>query len=89
MLGSADPARVAHIHVREVGSDGWRWALFFRDWLRADADAAQEYASEKRRIAATVVTVDEYADAKEPWFDSVNARARAWTEATGWQPPNG
>jgi dephospho-CoA kinase len=89
MLGSADPARVAHIHVREVGSDGWRWALVFRDWMRADAAARAEYALEKQRLAATIDTVSEYADAKEPWFDAVNDRARAWAEATGWQPPNG
>jgi dephospho-CoA kinase len=84
--GTADPGRGAHIHVREVESPGWRWALMFRDWMRADPDAAREYAAEKRRIAATGVTVSEYADAKEPWFDSVHDRARAWAEATGWEP---
>jgi dephospho-CoA kinase len=77
MLGSADPARVAHIHVREVGSDGWRWALVFRDWMRADAAARAEYAVEKQRLAATIDTVSEYANAKEPWFDSVHERVRA------------
>ena len=86
MLGNADPARVAHIHVREVDSDGWRWALMFRAWMRADAAARAEYAAEKHRLAATTSSVSEYADAKEPWFDSVNDRARAWAEATGWQP---
>ncbi|TPG17862.1 dephospho-CoA kinase [Pedococcus bigeumensis] len=89
MLGSADPARIAHIHVREVGSDGWRWALVFRDWMRAGATARAEYAVEKQRLAATIETVTEYTEAKEPWFDSVNDRARAWAEATGWQPPRG
>jgi dephospho-CoA kinase len=86
MLGSADPARVAHIHVREVDSAGWRWALMFRDWMRADATARAEYAAEKHRLAATTSSVGEYADAKEPWFDSVHDRVRAWAEATGWQP---
>ncbi len=89
MLGSSDPARVAHIHVREVDSEGWRWALMFRDWMRADATARAEYAAEKHRLAATTSSVSEYADAKEPWFDSVHDRVRAWAEATGWQPPNG
>ena len=40
-LGSADPGRVAHVHVREVDSEGWRWALVFRDWMRADPVPAQ------------------------------------------------
>jgi dephospho-CoA kinase len=87
--GTADPGRTAHIHVREVGSPGWRWALMFRDWMRADTDAAREYEAEKRRIAATGVTVSEYADAKEPWFDSVHQRVEDWAARTGWQPSHG
>jgi dephospho-CoA kinase len=89
MLGSADPARIAHIHVREVGSDGWSWALVFRDWMRADGAARADYALEKQRLAATIDTVSEYADAKEPWFDSVHDRAQAWAEATGWHRSEG
>ncbi len=38
--GSADPGRVVHVHVREVDGPGYRWALDFRDWLRADAGGA-------------------------------------------------
>jgi dephospho-CoA kinase len=87
--GTADPGRAAHIHVREVESPGWRWALVFRDWMRADADAARDYEAEKRRLAATGVTVGEYADAKEPWFDSVHERAEDWARRTGWQPRRG
>ncbi|MBE3074618.1 MAG: dephospho-CoA kinase, partial [Actinobacteria bacterium] len=34
--GSADPGRVAHVHVREYGSAGWEAALLFRDWLAAN-----------------------------------------------------
>lgn len=85
-LGNADPAVVAHIHVREVDSEGWRWALVFRDWMRADAAARAEYAAQKRHLAATVATVSEYADAKEPWFDSVHDRVGAWAQACGWTP---
>ncbi len=38
--GSCDPGRIAHVHVREVGSPGWVWALMFRDWLRARSGRA-------------------------------------------------
>jgi dephospho-CoA kinase len=37
--GSADPGRAARIHVRAVGSPGWRWSLLVRDWLRAEPAA--------------------------------------------------
>jgi dephospho-CoA kinase len=88
-LGSADPGRVAHVHVREVGSPGWRWALLFRDWLRAVPEVREEYAAEKRRLAATGVGASEYATAKEPWFDAVDGRAQEWAARTGWEPAHG
>jgi dephospho-CoA kinase len=89
MHGSCDPGRVTHVHIREVGSPGWRWALMFRDWMRADADARADYEAEKRRIAAAVGTVSEYAEAKEPWFDAVHERAEEWAARTGWEPRGG
>ena len=87
--GTADPGRQANIHVREVGSPGWRWALMFRDWMRADAAARAGYAAEKHRLAAALTTRHEYAEAKEPWFDAVHARAEAWAADTGWEPSSG
>lgn len=84
--GSSDPGRVAHVHVREVGSAGWRFALLFRDWLRADAAERDAYAVVKADLAARLVTTEEYADAKEPWFDAAYPRAHAWAERTGWTP---
>jgi dephospho-CoA kinase len=89
MHGSADPGRVAHVHVREVGSPGWRWALMFRDWMRADEQEAAGYAAEKSRIAATGVSASEYAEAKEPWFDAAAPRAEDWASRTGWSPGHG
>ncbi len=87
--GSADPARPAHVHLREVGSPGWRWALLFRDWLRADGAACGAYAAEKERLAATGLGVSAYAEAKEPWFDAVHDRAEEWARETGWEPVRG
>lgn len=83
---SCDPGRVANVHVREVGSPGWAWALLFRDWLRADPAERAAYATMKTDLAAGVASVDAYADAKEPWFHAADARARAWAERTGWEP---
>jgi dephospho-CoA kinase len=61
--GGCDPARVVHVHVREVGSPGWRWALLFRDWLREDADARREYAALKVGLASRLRSVTDYAEA--------------------------
>jgi dephospho-CoA kinase len=84
--GSCDPGRIAHVHVREVGSPGWRWALMFRDWLRAEHDERVSYASMKTVLAARAGSTDDYVDGKEPWFDAADARARAWATRTGWVP---
>ena len=82
--GSADPGRVAHVHVREVGSAGWRYALLFRDWLRADAAAREDYARVKRELAGSSATTSDYAESKEPWFTQVWPRAEAWARHTSW-----
>ncbi|QBF45841.1 dephospho-CoA kinase [Janibacter limosus] len=81
-----DPAVPIHLHVREVDSPGWRWALLFRDWLRADESARTGYRAEKHRLAAAGLRRAEYADAKEPWFDAVSERIEAWARETGWSP---
>jgi dephospho-CoA kinase len=91
MHGNADPGRAVNLHVRPVGSPGWRFALCFRDWLRDDAAARGEYLAEKRRVAA-LHRVDKstagYAADKEAWFTEHAAAAmEAWVQRTGRQPP--
>ncbi|MHA6783445.1 dephospho-CoA kinase [Pseudonocardia saturnea] len=88
--GSADPGRRVHLHVRELGSPGWRYALLFRDWLRADPDARAEYLGITRRSAAGSGGDPEVDVAgKEPWFDGAAARAEAWAVSSGWAPSLG
>lgn len=84
--GSADPGRVVHLHVRAAGSPGWRLNLLLRDWLRAEASARAEYTGLKQRLAAAGLSTSGYAEAKEPWFDAVWARAEQWAGDTGWRP---
>jgi GrpB-like predicted nucleotidyltransferase (UPF0157 family) len=43
--------RAYSLHVTEHGSDQWRAALAFRDYLRANADAAEEYRQLKITLA--------------------------------------
>ena len=81
---NADPGRLAHVHVRQADGPGWRYALLFRDWLRAEAAERDAYAERKRRWAEAFATTAEYAEAKEPWFGEAFARADAWARHTGW-----
>ena len=86
--GSCDPGRVAHVHVREVGSPGWEWALRFRDWLRADAGERAGYATMKTELA-TGVAVDRATTPRRRSRGSTpptSGRARG-LRRTGWTPP--
>ena len=86
---STDPGRVAHLHVRELGSGGWEFALLFRDWLRSEDLERQRYAAVTRRLLGVVESTTAYAAAKEPWFAAAYPRALAWAEESGWQAPVG
>jgi dephospho-CoA kinase len=85
--GHADPGRRVHLHVREVDSPGWRYALMLRDWLRADAAAHAEYVAVKRHAVQSCAAdpdATRYARAKEPWFDAAAPRAEAWAASSRW-----
>lgn len=84
---SADPGRLVNLHLRAEGGHGWRLALLMRDWLRADEAAHEEYASLKRKLSHRFAADDDtenYAEAKEPWFDHAAVRAEGWAKDTGW-----
>ena len=82
---SADPGRPTNVHLRVEGWPNQRFALLFRDWLRAEPDVRAEYLECKKRIAdAGHRTSGDYADAKESWFADAYGRAVAWAERTGW-----
>ncbi|MEP7193240.1 MAG: dephospho-CoA kinase [Actinomycetota bacterium] len=81
---SADPGRVVNLHVREINGPGWRYALLFGDWLRAEAGEREAYAALKRKLAHSATTTAEYAEAKGPWLEKAFARADAWAGLTGW-----
>ncbi len=84
MHANADPGRRVNLHVRVAGSPGWRTALLLRDHLRADPADRDAYAELKRANAGR--PIDDYLDAKEPFFDELYVRADAWAARTGWRP---
>ena len=82
--GSTDPKEIAHVHVREIGSPAWRFALLFRDWLVHDT--SEREGTRRRSAASLASTTSAYAEAKEPWFAEAFTRAQAWAAATNWTP---
>lgn len=86
----ADPGRHSNVHIRVAGTPGWRYALLFPDWLRANPSELKDYESLKRTLSARYQRDDDtgsYADDKESWFDAAGVRAEEWASLTGWQAP--
>ena len=79
-------ARLAHVHVRVAGRANARYALLFRDFLRAHPDEAAAYAELKRRLAAIAPDSDTYADTKDPVCDLIYFAAERWASETTWSP---
>jgi GrpB-like predicted nucleotidyltransferase (UPF0157 family) len=82
----ATDQRRVHVHIRVQGVANQRYALLFRDYLRAHADSAQAYAELKRRLAQNLADPKIYPDVKDPVVDLIYFAAEAWAVATGWQP---
>ena len=79
--------RRANIHVRLEGRRNQRYALLFRDHLRADPVVRDAYGELKRHLAEQYPDdVEGYYDIKDPVMDIIYRGAEAWAEATGWAP---
>ncbi|MCI0576970.1 MAG: GrpB family protein [Chloroflexi bacterium] len=78
--------RPVNFHVRLWGRPNSRYALLFRDYLRARPDAAAAYAELKRRLAAYLPQeLKVYAIVKDPACDLIMQAAEMWAVATGWK----
>lgn len=79
--------RRANIHVRQQGRANQRYALLFRDHLRADDVVRDAYAALKRGLAREYPDdADGYYDVKDPAMDIIYRGAEHWATATGWTP---
>jgi dephospho-CoA kinase len=86
LLRSADPGRRAHVHIRPVGGQAWRFNLLLRDYLRANDEDRFVYEDEKRRLADLHPgSTQDYADAKTHFMATIHPRMEEWAELTGWK----
>lgn len=86
---SADPGRSVNLHLRVRDAPNWLFALRFRDWLRANPDAAEVYLELKRELADRHrgdATIAGYAQAKEEFLVRADADSAAWAAAVAWEP---
>lgn len=75
-----------HIHVREAGRLNQRYALLFRDYLRATPTARQAYGELKTRAAQIFPhNIDGYLFLKEPMMDLIYEAAQRWAKGAGWR----
>lgn len=79
--------RRVHLHIREQGRFNQRYALLFRDYLRASAAVRGEYELFKRRAAQMFPhDIDGYLALKDPVFHIIHEAALLWAEGVGWRP---
>jgi GrpB-like predicted nucleotidyltransferase (UPF0157 family) len=64
--------RAYHLHLVEEGGSLWREYLAFRDYLRAHADVARQFAAVKRVLAGRFPEDREaYMNAKSPYIQEI------------------
>ncbi len=78
--------RLAHVHIRVAGRRNQRYALLFRDYLRAHPATAEAYAELKRRLASCLADPKDYPEVKDPAVDLIYLAAQAWAAQSAWAP---
>jgi GrpB-like predicted nucleotidyltransferase (UPF0157 family) len=82
LLPALPGARRTHIHIRQLGLPNHRYALLFRDYLRASLPARENYALLKRELARLHPDdVDAYYAVKDPVCDLILDAAEHWAGA--------
>ena len=86
-LREPEGERRLHIHMRESNRINQRYALLFRDYLRAHERVRRSYEIVKRRLAVEYPhDIDGYLSIKDPYMDTVYEGAQHWAQLTGWKP---
>jgi dephospho-CoA kinase len=72
--------------VRLRGAPNARFALLFRDYLRADAAAREAWGAFKRRLAQSAPDLFDYGQIKAPATQVLMIAAERWAADVGWSP---
>ena len=81
--------RRTHLHIRAAGRANQRYAILFRDYLRAHPEAGLAYAATKRMVAHfhnRQADDSLFYEIKGPVCDMVMAPAEEWAGRVGWHP---
>lgn len=80
--------RPINLHARIKGRANQRYALLFRDYLRANPLASQAYGQVKSNIIKYHPEEDmnAYYDIKDPVCDIIMGGAETWAAAAAWAP---
>jgi dephospho-CoA kinase len=76
--------RSCNVHLRRADGPNTRFALLFRDYLRADGDARAGWGAFKQRLAASVPDIFDYGQIKATATAVLMAGAERWAADTGW-----
>jgi predicted RNase H-like nuclease/GrpB-like predicted nucleotidyltransferase (UPF0157 family) len=79
--------RRVNVHVRGAGGRNVRYALLFRDFLRANRAARETWGAFKTRLAETATDVFDYGQIKAAVQPLLMECAEHWAEVTGWDGP--
>lgn len=77
-------ARRSNIHVRQTGGPNVRFALLFRDYLRADNVARSAWGQFKQQLAMQVPDLSAYGTIKAPAAQILMAAAERWAVQSNW-----
>jgi GrpB-like predicted nucleotidyltransferase (UPF0157 family) len=77
-------ARSCNIHVRQQGGQNVRYALLFRDYLHANARAADARGRSKVRLARSVRDLADYGQIKAPAQEILMQSAEVRAREHGW-----
>ncbi|GHJ41985.1 GrpB family protein [Streptomyces sp. TS71-3] len=78
-------ARRCNVHLREEGGPNARFALLFRDYLRADEAARHSWGAFKKRLSLSVPDLRDYGQIKAPATQVLMMAAERWAAETGWK----
>ena len=80
-------SRPSNVHVRRCGSPNERYALLFRDFLRADDGARDAWGRFKTQLAMATKSLSDYGAVKDPATDVLLALGERWATDSSWTVP--